>query len=379
MPAGFLNNRETMSRPLFVSLSMVVKNEETVLGRALESFQGKNKFWDELVITDTGSTDATMDIARRYGARVVEAPWPDSFGAARNMTAAHASPQADLIANLDADEVLGAGGHLLRQRLEEGYARGRRMMGIRYEWSHDAAGKPTLVFSRQGFYDPKLFSWCGRVHEALEGPPGADLREHFDDVTLEHWPKPQSQATKSSRDLHLLELDAAENPANARCLYYLGREYGHAGRHREAIGALERYLAIATWRCERMHALHLMAASEIALGDEPAAVRHFIDSIREQPERREPYMALCRFHYDRKHWRECAIWGEATCAIAPESVPRDFFYPIDVYSWLPHDLLAIAYWNLGEKAKGKAHLDRAIALNPADKRLLANRRWFANL
>lgn len=367
-----------MSRPIFISLSMVVKNEETVLGRALESFQGKNKFWDELVITDTGSTDATMDIARRYGARVVEAPWPDSFGAARNMTAAHASPQADLIANLDADEVLGKGGHLLRQRLEEGYARGRRLMGIRYEWSHDAAGTPTLVFSRQGFYDPKVFSWRGRVHEALDGPPGEHLREHFDDVTLEHWPKPQNQATKSARDLHLLELDAAENPDTPRCHFYLGREYVHAGRHRDAIGTLERYLAIAVWKAERMEALHLIARCEIALGDEAAALRHLTDAILEQPERREPYMVLCRFHYDRKRWRECAVWGEAALAIAPDSVPRVFFYPMDIYSWLPHDLLSVAYWNLGEKAKGAVHLERAIALRPNDKRLLANRRWFAH-
>ncbi|MBW2304034.1 MAG: glycosyltransferase, partial [Deltaproteobacteria bacterium] len=53
-----------MSSPL-VSLCMIVKNEETTLPRCLESVRGAV---DEMIIVDTGSTDSTREIARRYGA-----------------------------------------------------------------------------------------------------------------------------------------------------------------------------------------------------------------------------------------------------------------------------------------------------------------------
>ena len=45
-----------------ISLCMIVKNEESVLARCLDSVRG---IADEIILVDTGSTDATKDIARR--------------------------------------------------------------------------------------------------------------------------------------------------------------------------------------------------------------------------------------------------------------------------------------------------------------------------
>lgn len=58
---------------------------------------------DEVVVVDTGSTDATASLARRAGARVVELEWQ---GFARTKNAAHAHAQYDWILSLDADEVV---------------------------------------------------------------------------------------------------------------------------------------------------------------------------------------------------------------------------------------------------------------------------------
>ena len=52
-----------------ISLCMIVKNEEAVLGRCLDSAAG---LVDEFVVVDTGSTDATREIATRYADRVCE-------------------------------------------------------------------------------------------------------------------------------------------------------------------------------------------------------------------------------------------------------------------------------------------------------------------
>ena len=64
-----------------ISLCMIVKNEEKVLGRCLESAK---RLADEIVIVDTGSEDRTREIARQYTSRVYEIPWRDDFSQARN-------------------------------------------------------------------------------------------------------------------------------------------------------------------------------------------------------------------------------------------------------------------------------------------------------
>ncbi len=64
-----------------VSLCMIVKNEEDVLERCLESAAG---LVEEIIIVDTGSTDRTKEIAARFTQRIIDFPWRDDFAAARN-------------------------------------------------------------------------------------------------------------------------------------------------------------------------------------------------------------------------------------------------------------------------------------------------------
>ena len=64
-----------------ISLCMIVKNEEEVLVRCLESVQ---PLVDELIIVDTGSDDETITIARNYTDLIYQIPWEDDFAKARN-------------------------------------------------------------------------------------------------------------------------------------------------------------------------------------------------------------------------------------------------------------------------------------------------------
>ena len=64
-----------------VSLCMIVKNEEDVLARCLDSV---SQLVDEIVIVDTGSADRTKEIAARYTDLIFDFPWRDDFAAARN-------------------------------------------------------------------------------------------------------------------------------------------------------------------------------------------------------------------------------------------------------------------------------------------------------
>ncbi len=361
---------------MFISLVSVVKNEASVVGRLIDSVQGPAKFWDEIVFTDTGSTDGTVDLLRARGVRVVEAAWPDSFAAARNMAAANASPQADLVVNFDGDELLGPGGERLRSRIEDAWARGKRMMSIRYEWAHDEFGNPIVIYPRQCIWDPRMFRFEGRAHEALEGPLSEATMEHFDDVTLIHRPKPGHAANKGERDLRLLELDVVDRPDRPRGWFYLGRQYTYLARWQEAVDALQSYLRIARWTPERMAARILIGDAMVRLGRPSEALAFYTSSIMEEPERREPYMALCQHFYNLKEWRQCAIWGEAALVIPRHGTTKGFLRQEPCYLWLPHDLLSIAWWNLGDKERGRRHLEEALKFRPTDPRLLENLKWF---
>jgi glycosyltransferase involved in cell wall biosynthesis len=82
-----------------ISATIVTLNEEKNIARAIESL----KFADEVVVVDSGSSDATRDIAAKLGARVVEEPWR-GYAAQKNFAASVAAN--DWILSLDADEAV---------------------------------------------------------------------------------------------------------------------------------------------------------------------------------------------------------------------------------------------------------------------------------
>ncbi len=84
-----------------ISLCMIVKNEEKILKRCLDSIVD---LMDEIIIVDTGSLDRTKEIAKKYTNNVYDYQWKDDFADARNFSFSKATK--DYIYCADADEVL---------------------------------------------------------------------------------------------------------------------------------------------------------------------------------------------------------------------------------------------------------------------------------
>ncbi len=82
-----------------ITLCLIVKNEEKYLEACLRSVQD---ICADIVIVDTGSSDATIDIATRYTSQVFSRPFADDFSAARNAALDHV--RTDWVLFLDADE-----------------------------------------------------------------------------------------------------------------------------------------------------------------------------------------------------------------------------------------------------------------------------------
>ncbi len=86
-------------RPDTLSVCMIVKDEEDNLGACLESIR---RVADQIVVVDTGSTDGTIAVAERYGARIVRTDWRDDFSYSRNISLEYATSRWVLW--LDADD-----------------------------------------------------------------------------------------------------------------------------------------------------------------------------------------------------------------------------------------------------------------------------------
>lgn len=84
---------------MHISATIITLNEERKIARAIESL----RCCDEILVVDSGSTDRTVELASRLGARVLEGPWL-GYASQKNFAAQQAS--SDWILSLDADEAL---------------------------------------------------------------------------------------------------------------------------------------------------------------------------------------------------------------------------------------------------------------------------------
>lgn len=100
-----MNNAQNKPKKPIVSIGLIVKNEEIGLEKCLAAIQRLlNAVPGELVVVDTGSSDATVDIAKKYTDKVYDFKWIDDFSAARNFGLSKCV--GEWFMYLDADEVL---------------------------------------------------------------------------------------------------------------------------------------------------------------------------------------------------------------------------------------------------------------------------------
>lgn len=170
-----------------ISLCMIVKNEEAVLKRCLDSIAD---LMDEIIIVDTGSTDRTKEIAADYTSKIYDYRWTNDFSAARNFSFSKAT--MEYIYAADADELLDEENHTRFLQLKRALLPEIEIVQMKYV----NCSEFNTVLNSQKEYRPKLFrrlrtfTWIDPIHETVRLQPVI-----FDsDVEILH--KPQSLHSK---------------------------------------------------------------------------------------------------------------------------------------------------------------------------------------
>ena len=226
-----------------ISASMIVKNEEACLEKCLESIKGL----DEIVILDTGSTDKTCEIARKYTNKVYENEykWNDDFAEARNLSKSKCT--GDWMLTIDADEWLEKGG--VEKIREAVSSNNKNSVDFRVVSSD---GKTT-------HYQPRLYRntkdifWKGAIHNYLNIVEG-----NRKDIKITYGYSP-THKDDPNRALRILQKIVNEKPDSVREVFYLAREYSYRSDWTTALYWLKTYVTRWTWAPELAEAYLLMA------------------------------------------------------------------------------------------------------------------------
>lgn len=151
-----------------ISLCMIVKNEEAVLRRCLDSIVD---LMDEIIIVDIGSTDLTKEIAAEYTDKLYDYAWTSDFADARNFSFSKAT--MDYIYVADADEVLDERNHHKFSLLKKALLPDIEIVQMKYLTKNEF----NAVVNFQDENRMKLFKrlrpfvWMDPVHETVRLEP----------------------------------------------------------------------------------------------------------------------------------------------------------------------------------------------------------------
>lgn len=205
-----------------ISICIITKNEADNLQKCLESLC---PYPFEIVVVDTGSTDDTMNIARRYTDRIYEFTWIDDFAAARNFAASCASH--DLLFPIDSDEVLTA---LDWETLQAAAAAHPESVGNvkRLDYFETDTGLQCCDVVIERLYDRRYYQFQGAIHEALFPIADIPYTSYEAPVVIDHagyLGNAEMLREKAERNLTLLKKEIEKNPNDPYPYFQAAQSY----------------------------------------------------------------------------------------------------------------------------------------------------------
>ncbi|MDY7034254.1 MAG: glycosyltransferase [Thermodesulfobacteriota bacterium] len=289
-----------------ISCCMIVKDEEGFLEQCLESVKDHV---DEIVIVDTGSTDRTVEIAKKYTDKVYFHSWENNFSKARNQALQYAG--CDWIFIMDADEELSQeSGPKLRQAVREAGGADAiyvNVISIFGNGNREARHNSERLFKKNG-----LIHYEGVVHNRLKG----FISTKSSKIELRHYGynvEEKKAQEKFLRTTDLLKKQVEEEPDNPMPHHYLGASYLARNQIQEAVK--ESVLAIdLAERQKNEHPLYLWthfnaAMAMFRMGDLEEARKYSLRALTKSSEHLDSYYMLTMIAAEKGDWEDARDFG----------------------------------------------------------------------
>lgn len=218
-----------------LSVCLIVKNEEQFLDRCLQSVCDIAR---QIVVVDTGSTDRTVEIAKKFNAEVYYFTWNDDFSAARNKALIHAT--GDWVLSIDADEeLMPEHKKTILAEMQSAKVMGYRLPIFNHGQEQEGCGYVPRLFRNA----PGLF-FVGRVHEEIFSSLESRANEWGLELSLGksallhrgYQEEIVANRGKIERNLRLLQMAVEEIPDSPSLVMNLGLELIRSGHFEAGLG-----------------------------------------------------------------------------------------------------------------------------------------------
>jgi glycosyltransferase involved in cell wall biosynthesis len=318
-----------------ISVCMIAKNEEKNIKNSLECAR---KFADEIIVVDTGSEDATPEIARSMGAKVYFFPWRDDFSAARNESLKYAT--CDWILWLDADDVID---DVNIERIKElkkilPSEKNEAYLFLIESKIADGGEDPWYWYQLRMFPNHKDIKFEGRIHEQVVfSLLRLGIKEKVANIKIVHtgYTDKGKIVEKIQRNLRLLEEE--EKKENSFWVKrYLAFTYAKLGRIDDAIKKVDEALEIVPknspiW----VYDLHMIAYDIKRLkGNWDEVMRHLEEAEKIRPDEGAVNIAKAEVFFAKKEYEKSFEeldkarkkgFGVNLIAVAPDSLKKKYY------------------------------------------------------
>lgn len=352
-----------------ISLCMIVKNEEMVLGRVLEQMQD---IADEIIIVDTGSTDRTKEIAGHFTELVFDYEWNQDFSAARNFACSKAA--MDYWMWLDADDVVRPDQQELLAKLKAALNPDTDVVMMKYLTGFDKDGKVTFSYYRERLLKNNHgFLWQGKVHEAVT-PSGNIL---YSPIEIEHHKEKEGDI---DRNLKIYEAMLANGEhLEPRHQFYYGRELFYHKQFEKAVQVFRNFLAEPDgWVENQIDACLQLSYCYGRLGKPREAVLALTASFLYDVPRAEICCELGRHFMEINRLHQAIYWYLQALACKPQENSGGFVLE-ECHGFIPYIQLCVCYDMLGDHTKAYEYHKLSAALKPAAPSVRQNQNYFETI
>lgn len=378
-----------------IGLAVIAKNEGTRIGDLLDSvgFTSRST-WKEnrdgsgthrpdaavdfVVVCDTGSDDATKQIAADRGCKVVDFEWCDDFSAAR--TASYdALPDVDFTLWADCDDVIVNADQLrtIAAQLPP------QAVGTlnRYDYAQDPNGNCVCELWRERLVRKGIGEWTLPIHEVLRVPDNASL-VHDNTVTWVH-KHGADRERDPIRNYQILQRSCQTalqdgSVPDPRTLAYLGTEAMTLKDFAEAVEAFEWYLdhPEALWNEERCQIAHKLSISLRALNRFDEAEQAAFQALKERPDWADGYLDLAEIALSQQRPDQAIEWATRAQQIGKPDTML-IISPFE-YEYQPLAIKAAAYLAKQDFEQSAFYTEQALKLAPQHEALLAQHAHVGN-